>query len=123
MSKESKQDVTLEKLKIEPGDTLIFKYDKKNAPQISVRLFIESFQRDYPEAKIIPMPIGNDLDFIGREKQIADLEAKHKAELKEAKRKVAQECYLQCLAVECGEGECAQTIRTKFNLLPSKDEQ
>lgn len=27
---------------------------------------------------------------------------------------IAQECYLQCLAVECGEGECADAIATKF---------
>lgn len=25
-----------------------------------------------------------------------------------------QECYNQCVAVECGEGECAKAIRTKF---------
>lgn len=37
---------------------------------------------------------------------------------------VAQECYLECLAVECGEGECATAIATKFpNLISrSKDE-
>ncbi len=29
---------------------------------------------------------------------------------------VAQQCYLECLAVECGEGECARAIRTKFDL-------
>lgn len=28
--------------------------------------------------------------------------------------KAVNECYLQCLAVECGEGECARAIRTKF---------
>lgn len=27
---------------------------------------------------------------------------------------VANECYLQCLAVESGEGECAEAIRQKF---------
>ena len=32
----------------------------------------------------------------------------------EARADIAQECYLQCLAVECGEGECAEAIRTKF---------
>lgn len=38
---------------------------------------------------------------------------------KEAQRielDTVQECYNQCLAVECGEGECARAIRTKFNL-------
>jgi len=25
-----------------------------------------------------------------------------------------QECYLECLAVECGEGLCAEAIATKF---------
>lgn len=29
---------------------------------------------------------------------------------------VAKQCYLECLAVECGEGECAKSIRTKFKL-------
>lgn len=33
-----------------------------------------------------------------------------------ARTEVAQQCYLECLAVECGEGECARAIRTKFNL-------
>ncbi len=33
-----------------------------------------------------------------------------------ARADVAQQCYLECLAVECGEGECARAIRTKFNL-------
>jgi hypothetical protein len=27
---------------------------------------------------------------------------------------IAQECYLQCLAVESGEGECAEAIATRF---------
>ena len=26
----------------------------------------------------------------------------------------AQQAYLECLAVECGEGECARAIRTKL---------
>ena len=29
---------------------------------------------------------------------------------------VIMECYLQCLAVECGEGECAKAIKSKFGL-------
>jgi len=29
-------------------------------------------------------------------------------------RIVAQECYLACLAVESGEGECARAIATQF---------
>lgn len=33
-----------------------------------------------------------------------------------------QEAYLQCLAVECGEGECAIAIKTKLQML-KKDEQ
>ena len=37
----------------------------------------------------------------------------HDEEVK-AKANAVQECYLQCLAVECGEGECAEAIRTKF---------
>lgn len=32
------------------------------------------------------------------------------------KHSTAQQCYLECIAVECGEGECARAIRTKFNL-------
>lgn len=28
----------------------------------------------------------------------------------------AQEAYLECLREECGEGPCAEAIRTKFNL-------
>jgi len=35
---------------------------------------------------------------------------------KQACLKTAQECYLECLAVECGEGECARAIRMKFDL-------
>lgn len=34
----------------------------------------------------------------------------------EERLETAQQCYLECLAVECGEGECARAIRTKFNL-------
>lgn len=33
---------------------------------------------------------------------------------------VARECYLQCLAVECGEGECSQAIAEKFPELVSR---
>ena len=29
---------------------------------------------------------------------------------------VAAQCYLECLAVECGEGQCAEAIRTAFDL-------
>ena len=32
------------------------------------------------------------------------------------REKTAQLCYLECLAVECGEGECAKAIKEKFNL-------
>jgi len=38
----------------------------------------------------------------------------------EIKEDTAQEAYLQCLAVECGEGECAEAIRTKFKLKGEK---
>lgn len=34
-----------------------------------------------------------------------------------------QECYLQCLAVECGEGECAEAIATKFPEYVSRYEE
>lgn len=34
----------------------------------------------------------------------------------EERLETAQQCYLECLAVECGEGECARAVRTKFNL-------
>lgn len=30
------------------------------------------------------------------------------------KQSIAQECYNQCLVVECGEGECAEAIATRF---------
>lgn len=36
--------------------------------------------------------------------------------VEEAKKKVAYQAYLECLVVECGEGECARAIRTKFGL-------
>ena len=36
--------------------------------------------------------------------------------LKELTNMTAQECYLQCLAAECGEGPCAEAIKEKFNL-------
>lgn len=35
---------------------------------------------------------------------------------------VVQECYLQCLVIECGEGECALAIATKFPDLVSRHE-
>lgn len=41
---------------------------------------------------------------------------------KKAYEDAVQECYLQCLAVECGEGECAEAIRTKFPDLVTKYE-
>lgn len=39
---------------------------------------------------------------------------------KEIEADAVNECYLQCLAVECGEGECALAIRTKFPDLITK---
>lgn len=36
------------------------------------------------------------------------------------RQEVAQECYNQCLAVECGEGEAARAIATKFPTLVSR---
>lgn len=36
--------------------------------------------------------------------------------VEEVKKKVAYQAYLECLAVECEEGECARAIRTKFRL-------
>lgn len=38
----------------------------------------------------------------------------------QAEKEIAQECYLQCLAAECGEGECAEAIYTKFPKLISR---
>lgn len=34
---------------------------------------------------------------------------------------IAQECYLQCIAVGCGETEYSEAIRTKFNLNPPQN--
>jgi len=42
---------------------------------------------------------------------------------KRVRANTAQECYLQCLAVECGEGECGEAIRTKFKLNNSPDHE
>lgn len=36
--------------------------------------------------------------------------------LEEVRLETAQEAYLECLREECGEGPCAEAIRTKFNL-------
>lgn len=36
------------------------------------------------------------------------------SEVAKEREKIAQQAYLECLAVECGEGECARAIRTKF---------
>ncbi len=36
--------------------------------------------------------------------------------LSDIKKNVAEQCYLECLAVECGEGECTKAIKAKFNL-------
>lgn len=48
----------------------------------------------------------------------------HESELskahQQAEKEIAQECYLQCLAAECGEGECAEAIYTKFPKLISR---
>lgn len=49
-------------------------------------------------------------------KHLEDIKAFLATELERQRQEIAQECYLQCLAVECGEGECARAIRTKFNL-------
>ena len=43
--------------------------------------------------------------------ELLDLIERERAQ---ARADVANECYLQCLAAECGEGECAEAIRTKF---------
>lgn len=51
--------------------------------------------------------------------EMGDRIAKFKLEIESD---IAQECYLQCLAVECGEGECARAIRTKFPNLISAHE-
>jgi hypothetical protein len=51
--------------------------------------------------------------------EMGDAIAKFKLEIESD---IAQECYLQCLAVECGEGECARAIRTKFPNLISAHE-
>jgi hypothetical protein len=40
--------------------------------------------------------------------------------LARARADIAQECYLQCLAVECGEGKCAKAVATKFPELVSR---
>lgn len=37
-------------------------------------------------------------------------------QLELAEKRAAQEAYLECLREECGEGPCAEAIRTKFNL-------
>lgn len=50
--------------------------------------------------------VGTDCEAL---KQIADVVGK-------AQKETAQDCYLQCLAVESGEGECALAIKTKFKL-------
>ena len=31
-------------------------------------------------------------------------------------QETAQECYLECLAVECGHGECSEAIDSKYKL-------
>jgi hypothetical protein len=33
---------------------------------------------------------------------------------KQAQKDIAQQCYLECLAAECGHGECAESIYSKF---------
>lgn len=38
----------------------------------------------------------------------------------EKEASIAQECYLQCLVIEQGEGECAEAIATKFPELVSR---
>ena len=35
---------------------------------------------------------------------------------KDIEEEVAQQCYLECLAAECGEGECSKAIKSKFKL-------
>ena len=47
--------------------------------------------------------------------------ADKKALSKTMREETALLAYLECLAVECGEGECARAIRTKFNLEVHKD--
>lgn len=36
--------------------------------------------------------------------------------IRDAQKYTAQEAYLECLAVECGEGECSEAVKSKFKL-------
>jgi hypothetical protein len=38
------------------------------------------------------------------------------AEMEKAVSDTAMQAYLECLAVECGEGECARAVASKFKL-------
>ncbi len=46
----------------------------------------------------------------------ADIEHLLQTQLLLQKDNIVMQCYLECLAVECGEGECSRAIATKFNL-------
>ncbi len=39
-----------------------------------------------------------------------------KSSFQQIKRDTAQEAYLECVREECGEGQCAEAIKTKFKL-------
>lgn len=41
----------------------------------------------------------------------------------ESQKEIAQDCYLQCIAAESGEGECGEAIATKYPDLVSRIEE
>lgn len=49
------------------------------------------------------------------------IENKYRDAKKMIEANVVQECYLQCLVIEQGEGECAEAIATKFPELVSRN--
>jgi len=55
-----------------------------------------------------------DEEIIPNGEDIRDMKFAVAKEIEQIIKNRTQECYLQCLAAECGEGECADAIATKF---------
>jgi len=55
-----------------------------------------------------------DEEIIPNGEDIRDMKFAIAKEIEQIIKNRTQECYLQCLAAECGEGECADAIATKF---------
>ena len=104
--KPNKQEIEWKNKAIEKAKKFWAKYQKQSWWKYFKNIdgLINGFiQLDAKDEEIIPN--GND---------IRDMKFEIAKEIEKIIKDRTQECYLQCLAAECGEGECADAIATKF---------